>query len=110
MIGALCGGLAPDRIEPPDHPRHRDKAHSALVLVLVAIFFIAFGLCGEESLLESVRAEEEGLEGDRTTNLKAVGLCCLAGGIRGLAVGYDSHLLADGINGEGIPWISRNLG
>lgn len=104
----MLGGLAPDRIEPPDHPHHRDRAHSVLVLFLLAALLTVFAKVFEPKLLDVARAEEAGAGG---LNLKAVACCCLTGAARGFAVGYLSHLGADGLaQGEGLPLISRSEG
>lgn len=108
VLGAVWGGLAPDRIEPPDHPHHRDRAHSVLVLFLLAALLTVFVKVSEAKLLDVARSAEAEAGG---SNLKAVAYCCLAGGPRGFAVGYLAHLGADGMaQGEGLPLISRSVG
>jgi len=74
VLGAVWGGLAPDRIEPPDHPRHRDRAHSVLVLFLLAALLTVFAKAIEPKLLDVARSEEAEAGG---SNLKAVACCCL---------------------------------
>lgn len=106
VLGAVWGGLAPDRIEPPDHPRHRDRAHSVLVLFLLAALLTVFAKAFEPKLLDAARSEEVEAGGP---NLKAVAYCCLTGAARGFAVGYLSHLGADALaEGEGLPLVSRS--
>lgn len=108
VLGAVWGGGAPDRIEPPDHPHHRDFAHSLLVLFLVAALLALFVAAFEPKLLDVARSEEAEAGGP---NLKAVTYSCLAGVGRGFAVGYLSHLGADEVaQGEDLPLISRSVG
>lgn len=107
VVGAVWRGIAPNRIEPPDHPRLRDRAHSLLVRFLLAALLAVFAQL-EMKLLDVARSEEVEAGGP---NLKAITYSCLAGVGRGFAVGYLSHLGADEMaQGEVLPLISRSVG
>lgn len=84
------------------------RAHSVLVLFLLAALLTMFAKAFEPKLLDVACADEAGAGG---LNLNAVACCCLTEAVRGFAVGYLSHLGADALaQGEGLPLISRSKG
>lgn len=78
----ILGGMAPDAIEPADHPHHRQTAHSL----------------GAAWLLLKLGDAQCGIENTQLTEFQKM---LLASGI----AGYMSHLVADGFTPRFLPLI-----
>lgn len=86
LVGALVGGVLPDRLEPATHPGHRAFFHS--VAVAAALGWLGCKVhqqCHEES--ES----------------PALGHHFLMGLTLGAILGYESHLALDAGTPSGLP-------
>lgn len=90
FFGTWCGGKLPDWLEPACNPRHRGPAHSMTVGALAA------------SCLRSVSAEvREHPPGSFWSVFREF--------IGGVALGYMSHLGADMLTADGLPWLDRGF-
>jgi hypothetical protein len=116
MIGAAIGGATatrwPDVLEPANHPRHRKVAHS---------WTVGFGVLGTAP--ENVRAWEAACRNLSTWaatrgadmarapaeralfRVVALVASILAGLLVGIAAGYLSHLVLDGLDPSGLPML-----
>jgi membrane-bound metal-dependent hydrolase YbcI (DUF457 family) len=116
-IGGAAGGLIPDKLEPAEHPHHRDFCHS-----------LGFGTvagCASAATLPSLR-QMLFAEASRQRNMRLqlapsdpnrfwlgvgeLAVYVLYGALLGIVVGYLSHLAADALTPRSIPVISRRLG
>jgi hypothetical protein len=100
-VGGYAGGVLPDRIDIPEHPRHRAEAHSMALTGSV-------GWLVKENLptwQAALRAQADGFAAKRAQTedpllqllfwLAEYGCRFLAGLIAGVLGGYASHLTLD---------------
>ncbi len=128
-LGGAVGGRLPDLIEPAIHPNHRGPAHSLLaasgaggiaLLDLVREFEdrcrqAAITCRAQRVAAQDAARETHGLRGvvhavhASALLVLELWLATLAGVPIGLAAGYVSHLLADGLTPKSIPLLGLRI-
>lgn len=110
-LGATCGGVLPDVLEPALSPDHRQFAHGMLPTAAVAWFGKGKHREGCEALyawaksapIPGEAAQADSGQNDTPRWLRFV----IAGFFRALPVGYVSHLIADAATPRGLPVLGR---
>ena len=116
--GGFIGALAPDILDPPTSPFHRDLGHGAFQASIGAYQFSVHYAAVQEML--RVKADECWASFEREQALGNNGsallwmlawtaLRSLAGFLVGFAAGYASHLIADSGSKMGLPLIAAGF-
>lgn len=110
-LGASCGGVLPDILEPALSPEHRQFAHGVLPAVAVACFGQGKYRDGQAALYAWANsAPRPGVDTQPGAGQVGLSRCIrfiVAGFFRALPVGYASHLLADAATPLGLPMVGR---
>lgn len=111
IVGGYLGGRAPDLLDPPLHPCHRDLAHGGLAVVALVLTGLDEWreMCRRADRECVARAANCPPGSSLATNLLLQGLVhrFLAGFATGLKAGYASHLALDFCTPRGLPLIGR---
>lgn len=99
-IGGLVGGQLPDWIEPATSPRHREAAHSVVLLCVLVATRLA---SAQSTCREHARAADASALQGPGARFQAGVWRALAGFLVGVQAGYVSHLVADGVTPAGLP-------
>jgi len=101
FVGGIAGGRLPDILEPPINPRHRSVAHA---IVPVGSAGMAMYEKYRRQIAECIRCSNAPMElGADGINWHKIWNLFLAGLLAGLAAGYVSHLILDGITTFSLP-------
>jgi len=92
-VGVMSTAKLPDKIEPAIHPNHRDFYHSIAFAIIVGII----GFAAWKDLQQ--RRDQRGAKGIFDITPKELLDVFIIGG----AVGYITHLVADGFTPKGLP-------
>ena len=110
-LGATCGGVLPDILEPALSPDHRQFAHGMIPAAAVAWFGQGKHREGCDALYvwaKSAPGLGEGVQsGSSQAELPRWFRFIVAGFFRALPVGYVSHLIADATTPRGLPMLGR---
>lgn len=112
MSGALTGsiiGVVPDRIDPPNSPRHRSAGHGVVPVAIGTTAYLK-NLDSWQNSLRSI-AQEHTISRSQTDSFWSqlwhllVEILCriAAGALAGIAGGYISHLALDATTPMGLP-------
>ncbi|GJQ28800.1 MAG: hypothetical protein HBSAPP03_06840 [Phycisphaerae bacterium] len=110
-LGATCGGVLPDILEPALSPDHRQFAHGMLPAAAVAWFGKGKHREGCDALYAwasaGLRPGEHAHAADGQNELPRWMRFIVAGFFRAVPTGYVSHLLADATTPRGLPVFGR---